>query len=141
MTMTTATEVALIQDVGMGSDDPAPKPTRRRFGEKYKADIVAEYDRATERGAKGEILRREGLFSNQVLEWRQALDASGRGVPTPKKRSQLEAEVKRLRSKTERLEDQLKKHKQVLEIQGKASELLARLLAESDDNPETKQQP
>ena len=139
MAMTITTERA--HDVGVRNDNPSPKPTRRRFSEQYKADIVAEYDRATAWGAKGEILRREGLFSNQVLEWKQALDATRRGAPTPKKRSQLEAEIKRLRARNERLEDKLAKHKEALEIQGKASELLARLLAESEDDAQTTPQP
>ena len=57
-----------------------------------------------------------------------------------KRRANLEKEIDRLKKRNERLEDQLTKHKQVLEIQGKASELLARLLAESEDD-ETRQQP
>ena len=55
------------------------------------------------------------------------------------KRSAGDKEIERLRRRNERLEDLLAKHKQALEIQGKASELLARLLADSD--PETSQQP
>jgi transposase-like protein len=139
MTMTTATEVDRAHDVRVGIDDPAPKPTRRRFTEKYKADIVAEYDQATERGAKGAILRREGLFSNQVLEWKQAIDAARTGSTVPKKRSQLEGEITRLRRRNDRLEAQLRRHKEALEIQGKASELLARLLAESGDDTNQQQ--
>ena len=57
-----------------------------------------------------------------------------------KKRTDAEREVERLRKRNARLEDQLAKHKIVLEAQGKASELLARLLAESADT-ETEQQP
>jgi ABC-type transporter Mla subunit MlaD len=48
-------------------------------------------------------------------------------------------EIERLRRRNERLEDQLQNHKQALEIQGRASELLSRLLAESTE--ETTQQP
>jgi hypothetical protein len=55
------------------------------------------------------------------------------------KRTAESREIERLRRRNERLEDQLRKHKQALEIQGKASELLARLLAESD--PEATQRP
>jgi transposase-like protein len=140
MTMTTASLVAPVQDVGVGNDDPAPKPTRRRFSEKYKADIIAEYDQATDRGAKGAILRREGLYSSQVLEWKLAIEASAPRAAKSKRRANLEKEIDRLKKRNERLEDQLTKHKQVLEIQGKTSELLARLLAESEDD-ETRQQP
>jgi transposase len=50
------------------------------------------------------------------------------------KRTPGEAEIARLRRRNERLEDELAKHKLALEIQGKASELLERLLDESDEN-------
>ena len=62
------------------------------------------------------------------------------GATHRKKRSAEQKELDRLVRRNERLEDQLTKHKQALEIQGKASELLARLLAESADT-ETEQQP
>jgi hypothetical protein len=44
-----------------------------------------------------------------------------------------------LRRRNQRLEDQLASHKLALEIQGKASELLERLLAESGE--QTRRQP
>ena len=55
----------------------------------------------------------------------------------PAKRSAEQIDNDRLRRRVERLEDDLAKHKLALEIQGKASELLERLLAGSD---ETKRQ-
>jgi hypothetical protein len=41
--------------------------------------------------------------------------------------------VERLPGKVERLEGQLRRHKDALEAQGKASELMARLLAEGEE--------
>jgi len=134
MTMTTATLVAPVQDVGMGSDDPAPKPTRRRFTEQYKTDIIVEYDQATERGARAPFFVGRASMRARWLEWKLVREALGKGTAKPKKRANLEKEIDRLKKRNERLEDQLTKHKQALEIQGKASELLARLLAESEDD-------
>ena len=57
----------------------------------------------------------------------------------PVKRTPEQVENDRLRRRNERLEDELAKHKLALEIQGKASELLERLLAESGD--QTRRQP
>ncbi len=37
--------------------------------------ILAEYDALTEPGAKGALLRREGLYSSHLIEWRRARDA------------------------------------------------------------------
>jgi transposase-like protein len=142
MTMTNASLVARAQN-GKVRDDPAAKPTRRRFTTEYKAAIVEEYDGATDPGAKGAILRREGLYTSHIVEWRRAKEAGALAGLAPKhrkKRSDAEREVERLRKRNARLEVQLANHKQALEIQGKASELLARLLAESVDT-ETQQQP
>jgi transposase len=138
--MTNASLVARAQN-GKVRDDPAAKPARRRFTTEYKAAIVEEYDRATDPGAKGAILRREGLYTSHIVEWRRAKDAgalAGLAPRHPKKRSSAERELLRATKRIERLEGQLARHKQALEIQGKASELLSRLLAESSDT-ETEQ--
>ena len=86
---------------------------------------------------------REALYSSHIVEWRRAKEVGALAGLAPKarrsKRSAEQAEIDRLRRRNEKLEDQLAKHKQALEIQGKASELLARLLAESTE--ETTQQP
>jgi hypothetical protein len=37
-------------------------------------DVLAEYDAAAD-GAKGALLRREGLYSSYITEWRKARDA------------------------------------------------------------------
>jgi transposase-like protein len=49
---------------------------RRRFTAQYKLDVVAEYD-AAPTGEKGAVLRREGLYSSHVIEWRRARDSGG----------------------------------------------------------------
>lgn len=146
MTMTTATLTAHARDDGRvpgDGDDPAKKPVRRQFSAAYKLAIIDEYERATDPGAKGALLRREGLYTSHIVEWRKARDAGASGglaAKHRKKRTDTERELERLRKRNERLEDQLTKHKKALAIQGKASELLARLLAESEDT-ETRQQP
>jgi transposase len=136
MTMTNASLVARAQN-GEVRDDPAAKPVRRRFTIEYKHAIVEEYDAAAETGAKGAILRREGLYTSHIVEWRRAKEAGALAGLAPKhrkKRSSAERELLRANKRIERLEGQLANHKQALEIQGKASELLSRLLAESSEN-------
>jgi transposase len=143
MTMTSAALVTRAQNGGVGDDDPAAKPTRRRFSAEYKLAILDEYERLTDPGAKGALLRREGLYSSHLVEWRRARDAGALKELAPKdrpaKRTPEKIENDRLRRRNERLEKELAKHKLALEIQGKASELLERLLAESD--PDKGQQP
>ncbi len=137
MTMTTAALLARAHDEGVGEDDPAPKPKRRRFSAEYKLAILDEYERLTDPGAKGALLRREGLYSSHLVEWRRVRDSGALKELGPKarpvKRSAEQVENDRLRRRNERLEGELAKHKLALEIQGKASELLERLLAESDE--------
>ncbi len=102
--------------------------SRRRFSAAYKLAILDEYEQATDPGAKGALLRREGLYSSHIVEWRRAreLGALGDESPAPRRsrRSADRAEIERLKRKNERLESQLAKHRQALEIQGKASEAL-----------------
>src|SRR5680860_1553406 len=47
-------------------------PKRRRFTAKYKLRILDETDRATGTGAVSSILRREGLYSSALNDWRRA---------------------------------------------------------------------
>ena len=48
----------------------ADRPKRRTFTAEYKAQVLAEYD-AADRGERGAILRREGLYSSHIVEWRK----------------------------------------------------------------------
>src|SRR4030095_9525662 len=54
---------------------------RRRFAASYKRAILEELDRATEPGAKGAILRREGLYTSPIVEGRRAPDAAAPAGP------------------------------------------------------------
>ena len=140
--MTSAALTGRAHDGVVPDNDPAAKPTRRRFSTAYKLAILDEYAATTDPGAKGALLRREGLYSSHIVEWRRARDTGvfSDGVPTPRrsKRSADQAEIERLKKMAARLEEQLAKHRQALEIQGKASEALSRLLAEATE--ETSQQ-
>jgi transposase len=143
MTMTTAALLTRAQDGVMGDQDPAAKPKRRHFSAGYRLAILDEYASLTDPGAKGALLRREGLYSSHLVEWRRARDVGALGElapkPRPARRTPEQVEIDRLRRRNERLADDLAKHKLALEIQGKASELVERLLAESDQ--ETGRQP
>ena len=79
-----------VDDAGTERRDPeVPERAKRRtFTAKYKLEILAEYDAAPE-GAKGALLRREGLYSSHIVEWRKARDAgalAGLAVPRGRKR-------------------------------------------------------
>jgi transposase-like protein len=47
---------------------------RRTFTAKYKLEVLAAYDAAPD-GEKRAILRREGVYSSHLVDWRRARDA------------------------------------------------------------------
>src|ERR1017187_674892 len=110
-------------------DDPArlgDKPRRRTFSAEYKMAMVAEYDACVGDGDKGALLRREGLYSSHIVEWRRARDnaaRSGLGRPAVKANPDAAA-LATARRRIERLEADLAKHKLALDIAGKAHALL-----------------
>jgi len=133
MTLTTA--VLMRPDDGLViSPDPAARPRRRRFTAEFKLVIVAEYDGCADAGAKGALLRREGLDSSHITEWRRASTTGSlaglTGAPRPTKRTPEQVELEKLRRRNERLERELAKTEAALTIMGKAHELLE-LLSES----------
>ncbi len=142
MTMTTASLLARAHDGVVDEPDPAARPRRRSFTAEYKAQILAEYDAApagsTERGA---LLRREGLYTSHIAEWRKARDAGARDRLGPKakaRRSPEQVEVEKLRRRNERLEAELARTRLALEITGKAHALLELLSESADSDPKSK---
>ena len=117
----------------------ADQPKRRSFTAEYKLAMIAEYDAATEPGAKGALLRREGLYSSHIIEWRRACDAGAlAGVtdkPRPARRSQADREAERLRAENERLRAELAKTKAALDVVGKAHALLGLISESADTDP------
>ena len=114
---------------------------RRRFTREQKAAIVKEADASTGRGEVAALLRREGLYSSHLTQWRQQLKAHGeRGLeprkPGPKvRRDERDREIERLERKTARLEHELLVARKLIELAGKAHEILGVALPslESDE--------
>ena len=114
---------------------------RRIFTADYKLSVLAEYDRCFEPGERGALLRREGLYSSLVTDWRRQHRAGtlkvtegrtsegGRGMPSA-------SEVARLRAENERLKIKLAKAEAIIEVQGKVQALLEQLSksADTDDS-------
>ena len=120
----------------------ADRPKRRTFSVDYKLKIVTEYDTA-EAGEKGALLRREGLYSSHVVEWRRARDTGAlRGLtaaPGSGGRSSEQVENEALRRDNERLARELAKTRAALDVVGKAHALLE-LLSESAE-PDKRSKP
>ena len=138
MTMTLA-DAARIDD---GVVSPrADRPKRRTFTAEYKAAILAEYD-AADRAERGAILRREGLYTSHLAEWRKAAEAGASTALGPKSRDradrQREREIEQLRARAEKAESELARTKAALDIVGKAHALLE-TLSESTGTPKPPQ--
>jgi transposase-like protein len=137
MSLSSALLDGRAQNGGVPEPDPAARPQRRRFTAEYKQAILAEYEAAPD-GEKGSVLRREGLYSSQITEWRQARDAGVLGALQTRtrgsKRSATDVELEKLKRKHQRTELELTRTKMALDIMGKASALLESLAesAESD---------
>ena len=97
---------------------------RRRFTSEYKRRILDEVNRAG-RGEIGLILRREGLYSSQLSQWRD-----WRNSMTSKKKdsgstTKLKTEYQRLQKENARLKLKLRKAEAMLDLQKKAAEILS----------------
>lgn len=94
---------------------------------------ATEYDAADAEG-RGALLRREGLYTSHISEWRKARDRGSLTGPAARTRKSAEqAELDKLRRRNEKLEAELAKTRLALEITGKAHALLE-LLSESADD-------
>ena len=134
MTMTLA-DAARIDD---GVVNPrADRPKRRTFTAEYKAAILTEYE-AADRGERGEILRREGLHSSHIIEWRKAAEAGAASALGGKGKDRRDREIEQLRARADKAEAELAKTKAALDLVGKAHALLE-TLSESAEQPKRSQ--
>jgi len=143
----TLNDVSPGEPAGLGGravwDGPrAGQPVRRTFTAAYKLRIVEEYFSLTEHGARGALLRREGLYQSHMEKWRRARDQGtlastpARAViaPAGQPLAQSAAE-RRLLAENSRLESELAKAKAVLEVVGKAHALLEILSESAEKQP------
>ena len=132
----------------MNHTDPDPEVLdrarpARRFSASYKAAILAEYD-TLKKGDKGALLRREGLYSSLLIEWRKQRDRGAMAeLSKPSGRQAQDGrdrEIARLEKENKRLSSELDKARKVIEVQGKLSALLEQLATDSaeDETGETK---
>ena len=115
------------------SAPPDPEVTerarRRQFSASYKLRILEESDSCRVPGQLGALLRREGLYSSHLVEWRRQRAAGALAALAPQRRgrpaaSVLQPELNRLRAENERLARQLAAAEAIIEVQKKVSALL-----------------
>lgn len=138
--MSSSVVVPVIVDDGLmsGSQPRAGGPSRRRtFTPSEKLTFLAAYDEACRDGQGGAYLRREGLYSSQVTEWRKLRDAGvldGRAPGQKVGRLNAEqAEIARLRGELAKAERRLTRTEVALDIMGKAHALLEEISESAQD--------
>ena len=113
------------------------RPRRRTFTGQDKLRILAEIDRAPA-GGTAVILRREGLYSSTLSDWRGLRDAGALGGltsikrgPKPALRNPLMAELAQAKRENARLVRRLEHAEAIISIQKKVAALLGLPLATS----------
>jgi transposase-like protein len=109
-----------------------------------KLRVLAETDAAADVGGIGAILRREGLYSSILTDWRRLRDSGALGALTPAKRgpkrtvlNPLTAELARARRENARLGRRLEHAEAIIEVQKKVAALLGIPLATPDSDDES----
>jgi transposase-like protein len=105
-------------------------PQRRRFTAKYKARIVEEAQKCTGSGQIGALLRREGLYSSALTQWRrQYQNGALQGLQDDKRGRQCTRDARDqglecLRRENDRLSKKLSQAELIIDIQKKIAALL-----------------
>lgn len=116
--------------------EAADRPRRRTFTAAEKMRILKEADQAVGSGAVGALLRRHGLYSSALSEWRRQRDAGTLGALTPARRgpkvplaNPLSAELTAARRDIAQLRHRLQRAEAIIEVQKKLADLLGIPLA------------
>ena len=132
----------------MDNTPPDPEVTearpRRRFTAAYKLRVLDQADQCHEPGQIGALLRREGLYSSHLTNWRkqreqgilEGLSPAKRGRK-PKPRNPLDKRMAELERENQRLQNKLKQAQIIIEAQKKISEILG-IEQNLQDNDESK---
>jgi transposase-like protein len=146
MTMTVLDRALVAGDAGRVTgerqerpDPEVPERARRRtFTAAYKLEVLAAYDAAGP-GEKGAVLRREGLYSSHIVDWRRSRDAGALAGPArPRGRPAADprdGQIARLRKEKAKLERELATARFVVDVQAKLQALLETISEGADTEP------
>jgi transposase len=144
--MTRTSMSSLVEDDNerMASQHPRSDGPRRRrvFTASEKLAHLEAYEAAGEEGDGGGYLRREGLYSSLISEWRKQRDAGVLAGKKPGEKvgklSAEQAEIARLTQENARLNKRLNTTETALDIMGKAHALLESLSERADSDEKRK---
>ncbi len=107
-------------------------PARRTFTAEFKRQLLGEVDAAIASGGEvGAVLRRHGLYSSHLSDWRRLRDEGARAGLAPRQRGRRAQSVNPLAGQVARLERELarataraERAERLVELQKKVAELL-----------------
>jgi transposase len=131
----------IVSAPAAASPELSERPRRRTFTAQDKLRILGEADRAAGvPGAVGAIVRREGLYSSALSDWRRQRAAGAFEALSPAKRgpkaaepNPLAAELALSQQDNLRLKKRLERAEAIIELQKKVAALLGHPI---DDNEE-----
>jgi transposase len=112
--------------------DPNPevpaKAQRRRFTAEYRLRILKQADACKKPGELGALLRREGLYSSLLTNWRRQREHGAlremRGRRRGPKPRPVDPRVKQLEAENARLQRKLQRAETIITLQKKVAEIL-----------------
>jgi transposase len=110
-------------------DSEVAAPRRRAFTAEFKRQVLAEADACSEPGEVGALLRRHGLYSSHLTEWRRQRDEGAFSGLAPKKRG------RRANAKNPLAEENAKLQRELAKATARA-ERAERLLELQKNHPE-----
>ena len=117
---------------GLGNEAPLVAQ-RRRHTSGYKLEVLAQADRCVRWGELSALARREGLYMSTIRKWKtwrermQAGDEPAAGRPGTESYEVLRGRLRKANRESQRLRLQLRRAELLLDVQKKASALLADL--------------
>lgn len=119
----------------MPNTEVVAKGKRRQYTAEYKLRILRELDNSQGIGETGALLRREGLYSSHLTNWRRQRERGELDGLAPQKRGpkpDVQAvELTRLEHENERLHERLRKAELIIEVQKKVAQLLGSPIEEN----------
>jgi transposase-like protein len=116
------------------------KAIRRRFTAEYKRSILKKAESCKEYGQLGALLRREGLYSSNLITWRQQAERGTLEALSPKKRGPKENKpdpslrrIAELEKTTLKLEHKLRQAELIIAAQKKIAEIFQTILDHKEE--------
>jgi transposase-like protein len=123
---------------GEGVPDPevVARPKRRQFTAEYKLRVLREADACKGPGEIGALLRREGLYSSHLVEWRRLREDGALGALSKKRgrkptRNPVAEENCKLKAELAQVKKKLQQAEIIIDVQKKISALLGIALPEA----------